>query len=144
VGDKSRISEGFIADNYGFRCDLQFFIDFLRSSVCSRAIQAGRRVIEHVSAQKTQAPKETFSAAAAAAVQAEKKGKTSEEAAAAKKKKKKRQSPRQSETSDEVSRKEEGTIRWEKVAEKPLDLAKKKKKAKTGSIGLKAGAKKKQ
>jgi hypothetical protein len=125
VGDQSRINEGFISDNYGFRCDLRFFIDFLRSEVCARAIQAGQRVIDRIAAETN--PKRASGKAP----------KANDEAGEKKKKRDPDQSPPASPSDRESSK-------WEKVDEKPIDHSKKKKKAKTGALGLKGGKNKKE
>jgi hypothetical protein len=133
VGDKSRISEGFISDNYGFRCDLQFFTDFLRSGPCARAIQAGQRVLEHIATQR--------SSPAAAVKKAAARGR---DEAGGKKEKKRENRPQQQQQqpTEEGAARDEGPSKWQKAtSDSPTDLKKreKKKKPKTASIGLKGG-----
>jgi hypothetical protein len=36
--DRNRIRDGYLTDKLGFRCPLDFFLAFLRSDVCSRAV----------------------------------------------------------------------------------------------------------
>jgi hypothetical protein len=48
VTDQSRVVDGFLADRLGFRCNLEFFIAFLRSDVCLRALAAADKIETHL------------------------------------------------------------------------------------------------